>query len=218
MKFTTMIAMVDPGYYAPLAGAAEAAGYDSIGLADSICYPQHSNSSYPYTADGSREFLENKPFIEPLIAAAVMGAATERIRFYTAVLKLPVRQPVVFAKSLASLEAVIGGRFDLGVGTSPWPDDYAVCGVPWKGRGRRFEECIAIVRGLCAGGYFEFHGEAYDFDPIKLLPAAAEPLQVLIGGHSDASLDRAARLGDGWIPAGLGADELGEMVNRLFEL
>jgi alkanesulfonate monooxygenase SsuD/methylene tetrahydromethanopterin reductase-like flavin-dependent oxidoreductase (luciferase family) len=216
MKFTTMVAMVDPSYYVPMAQAAEAAGYASIGLADSICYPRHATSTYPYNADGSREFLENKPFIEPLIAAAVMGAATSSIRFHTAVMKLPIRNPVILAKEVTSLQAMIGGRFDLGVGTSPWREDYEVCGVPWAGRSRRFEEGIELVRRLSGGDYVGYDGGCYEVPEVKLNPGA--PVRILLGGHSDAAIERAGRLGDGWIPAGLGTEELAGIVHRIDEV
>lgn len=211
-----MYSMIEPALYAPLAQAAEAAGFSSIGLADSICYPEQSDSTYPYTLDGTREFLENKPFIEPLICAAAMAAVTTTIRFHTAVLKLPIRNPVIFAKEVTSVAAITGGRFDLGVGISPWPDDYEACGVPWPGRGRRFEECIDIVFKLSTGQYVDHHGEFYDFPSIRLNPAARVP--VLIGGHSDKSLDRAARLGDGWLPAGMSLEDLAAATKKLAEL
>jgi probable F420-dependent oxidoreductase len=211
-----MVSMVNPSYYVPLARAAEEAGFHSMGLADSICYPKHSDSTYPYTPDGSREFLENKPFIEPLICTAAMGAATSTLRFHTGVLKLPIRNPVIFAKEATSLAALTGGRFDLGVGISPWPDDYAACGVPWARRGRRFEECIEIITRLATGDYVEHHGEFYDFRAIKLNPGAELP--ILIGGHSGRSLERAARLGDGWLPAGMDHEELATAMARLTEL
>ena len=211
-----MYSMIEPSYYAPLAQAAEAAGYSSIGLADSIFYPRDSDSTYPYNFDGTREFLENKPFIEPLVCAAAMGAATSTIRFHTAVLKLPIRNPVIFAKEVTSLAAITGGRFDLGVGISPWPDDYEVCGVPWAGRGRRFEECIEVITKLSSGDYAEHHGEFYEFRAVKLNPGARIP--VLIGGHNEKSLERAARLGDGWLPAGMSLDELASAMATLREL
>jgi probable F420-dependent oxidoreductase len=211
-----MYSMINPSYYAPLARAAEEAGFHSIGLADSIFYPRESDSTYPYNFDGTREFLENKPFIEPLICAAAMGAVTSTIRFHTAVLKLPIRNPVIFAKEVTSVSAITGGRFDLGVGISPWPDDYEVCGVPWSGRGRRFEECIQVIQALATGEYVEHHGEFYDFRPVKLKPGA--PIPILIGGHNERSLDRAARLGDGWLPAGMSLDELAAAMARLAEL
>jgi alkanesulfonate monooxygenase SsuD/methylene tetrahydromethanopterin reductase-like flavin-dependent oxidoreductase (luciferase family) len=156
MKFLAGVAMADPRFYVPLAKAAEDAGYDSVSVPDSICYPQQASSRYPYNADGTREFLENKPFIEPLIAIAAMGAATSKIEFHTSVLKLPIRHPVIFAKEVSSVSVMVGGRFKLGVGTSPWREDYELVELPWAGRGDRFDECIGIVRGLCAGGYFGF--------------------------------------------------------------
>jgi probable F420-dependent oxidoreductase len=211
-----MFAMIDPSYYVPLAQAAEEAGYSSIGLADSICYPKDSDVRYPYTPDGSRQFLENKPFIEPLICASAMGAVTSTIRFHTAVLKLPVRNPVILAKEVTSLSTMTAGRFDLGVGISPWRDDYQVCGVPWEGRGRRFEECIEVVRSLSTGEYVEHHGQFHDFPPVRLNPPARVP--ILIGGHSERSLDRAARLGDGWLPAGMSDEDLAHAMRRLSEL
>jgi alkanesulfonate monooxygenase SsuD/methylene tetrahydromethanopterin reductase-like flavin-dependent oxidoreductase (luciferase family) len=94
--------MTDPSFYAPLARAAEAAGFDSMMVPDSICYPEHADSRYPFNPDGSREFLEDKPFLEPFSLIPALGAVTERIRFITFVLKLPVRHPVLVAKQATS--------------------------------------------------------------------------------------------------------------------
>lgn len=217
MKFVAGVAMAEPDLYVPLARAAEEAGFDAVSVPDSIGYPQASDTKYPYNQDGSREFLENKPFIEPLIAAAAMATATERVSFYTSVLKLPIRHPVIFAKEVSSLAVLSHNRFCLGAGTSPWPDDYRLVELAWAGRGRRFEECVAVIRGLCAGGYFEFHGECYDFPPVKLNPVPTEPVRVLIGGHSEAIIERAARIGDGWIAAGGTDEDLARMLERLNE-
>ena len=120
---------------------------------------------------------------------------TSTIEFHTFVLKMPIRHPVLYAKEATSLAVLSDNRFVLGVGTSPWPDDYEIVQLPWEGRGRRFDECIEIVRGLAAGGYFEYHGEFYDFPAIKMEPVPTQPIPVLIGGHNDVQLRRAARLG-----------------------
>src|ERR1700742_2077227 len=112
--------MTDPSFYAPLARAAEEAGFDSMVIPDSICYPRESSSTYPYTPDGTREFLEDKPFIEPFALMAAMSAVTTRLQFATFVLKLPIRTPVLVAKSLTSLAVLSGERISLGIGTSPW--------------------------------------------------------------------------------------------------
>jgi probable F420-dependent oxidoreductase len=208
VRFSYAESMTDPSFYAPLARAAEEAGYDSMVVPDSICYPLHASSRYPFTPDGSREFLEDKPFIEPFSLIPALGAVTTRLRFVTFVVKLPVRSPVLVAKQATSTAVLTGNRLVLGVGTSPWREDYEVLGVPWADRGRRMDEALAVLRGLSAGGYFGYHGEVFDFEPVKIAPVPSEPIPILIGGHSDAALRRAARAGDGWLhgggdPAGL---------------
>ena len=152
MRFSYAESMTDPSFYAPLARAAEEAGYDSMVVPDSICYPLHASSWYPFTPDGSREFLEDKPFIEPFSLIPALGAVTTRLRFVTFVVKLPVRSPVLVAKQATSTAVLTGNRLVLGVGTSPWREDYEVLGVPWADRGRRMDEELAIILGLSAGG------------------------------------------------------------------
>ena len=202
MRFSYAESMTNPSFYGPLARAAEEAGYDSMIVPDSICYPKDSASVYPFNPDGSREFLEDKPFLEPFSLIPALGAVTSRLRFVTFVLKLPVRNPVLVAKQASSVAVLTGGRLLLGVGTSPWREDYEVLGVPWERRGARMDEELEILRGLLAGGYFEYHGSVFDLPPVKISPVPAEPLPILIGGHGDAALRRAAQVGDGWLHGG----------------
>jgi|HubBroStandDraft_1064217.scaffolds.fasta_scaffold11844_5 probable F420-dependent oxidoreductase len=217
MRFCYAESMTDPSFYAPLARAAEEAGYDAMVVPDSICYPEHADSRYPFNPDGSREFLEDKPFLEPFSLIPALGALTERLRFVTFVLKLPVRHPVLVAKQATSTAVLTGNRLVLGVGTSPWREDYEVLGVDWDTRGQRMDEEIAILRGLAAGGYFEHHGKIFDLPPVKIAPVPSAPIPVLIGGHSDAALRRAARLGDGWLHGGGDPAELPGLLARLAE-
>ena len=218
MRFSYAESMTDPSFYAPLAQAAEGAGYDSMVIPDSICYPAESDSVYPFNPDGTREFLEDKPFLEPFSLIPALGAVTRRLRFVTFVLKLPVRHPVLVAKQVTSTAVLTGGRLVLGVGTSPWREDYEVLGVPWERRGQRMDEELAILRGLSAGGYFEFHGEIFDVQAIKLAPVPEQPVPVLIGGHGEAALRRAAAVGDGWLHGGGDPADLPGLLARLAAL
>jgi probable F420-dependent oxidoreductase len=218
MRFGYLETMTDPAYMRPLAIAAEAAGYDAFVVPDSICYPEHSDSKYPYTENGDREFLEGKPFVETFALISYLAAITERIRFTTSVVKLPLRHPVLFAKQLSSVALLSDNRLTLGIGLSPWPDDYEAVDVPWAGRGKRLDEMIDIIRGLCTGDYFDYQGEVFQVPSIQLCPVASEPVPILIGGHSEPAMRRAVRVGDGWIHAGGNADELETLLARVAEL
>jgi len=215
VRFTYAESMTEPSFYAPLARSAEEAGYDSMVVPDGICYPRHASSRYPFTPDGSREFLEDKPFIEPFSLIPALGAVTTRLRFVTFVVKLPVRSPVLVAKQATSTAVLTGNRLVLGVGTSPWREDYEALGVPWADRGQRMDEALAVIRGLSAGGYFEYHGKIFDLAPVKIAPVPTEPIPILIGGHSGAALRRAALVGDGWLHGGGDPADLPGLLARL---
>ncbi|MBF6557016.1 MAG: LLM class flavin-dependent oxidoreductase [Acidimicrobiales bacterium] len=217
MRFSYAESMVDPTFYLPLAQAAEEAGYHGMVVPDSLCYPQDSDSTYPFSPDHSREFLEDKPFIEPFSLIPAMGAVTERLRFITFVLKLPMRHPLLVAKQATSVAVMTNNRLVLGVGSSPWPEDYALCDVPWDARGRRMDEAVDIVRGLSAGGYFQYHGDVYDLPSVKISPTPTEPLPILVGGHAPAALRRAAR-SDGWLHGGGEPADLPGLLERLSQL
>jgi probable F420-dependent oxidoreductase len=218
VRFSYAESMTDPSFYLPLAQAAESAGFDSMVVPDSICYPEVSDTTYPFNPDGTREFLEDKPFLEPFSLIPAMGALTEKLRFVTFVIKLPIRQPVLITKQVSSTAVLTNNRLLLGVGTSPWPEDYEICGVPWERRGKRMDEEIAIMRGLMAGGFFEFHGEVFDVPSIKMCPTPTKPVPILIGGHHEAALKRAAVDGDGWLHGGGDPADLPGLLARLAEL
>ena len=222
MKFAYIESMCDPLQFPPLAKAAEEAGFGTFLVPDSICYPEVSDSKYPYTDDGNREFLDGKPFMDPFVQIASMSAVTERIEFLPFVLKAPIRHPVLLAKQAMSVAVMSRNRFLFGVGLSPWPDDYQVTDTQWERRGARFDEMLEIMQGLCTGEYYSFKGEFYDIPSIKMTPAPSERIPLHIGGHSDAALRRAARIGDGWVHAGAGGrddiEDLKKMIARLHEL
>jgi alkanesulfonate monooxygenase SsuD/methylene tetrahydromethanopterin reductase-like flavin-dependent oxidoreductase (luciferase family) len=202
MRFAFTDAMCDPAHYLPLAKAADALGYHTFPIGDSICYPEQADGEYPYLDDGGREFLDGAPFIDPFQLAAALSTVTTRLRFRTAVLKLPIREPVLVAKQVASLAVWSSNRFEFGVGLSPWIEDFRVTHTDWKSRAARIEQQIEIIRGLMSGQYFSFRSEFYDIPRIKLCPVPSEVVPIIYGGHSDAAVRRAARLCDGLTLAG----------------
>jgi alkanesulfonate monooxygenase SsuD/methylene tetrahydromethanopterin reductase-like flavin-dependent oxidoreductase (luciferase family) len=122
------------------------------------------------------------------------------------------------AKQATSVAVLTQNRFGFGVGVSPWPDDFRIMSADWKSRGKRMDEMIEIIRGLAKGGFYEFHGKYYDIESIKMCPVPTQPIPILIGGHSEPALRRAARIGDGWMHAGGDTELLKPMIDRINEL
>lgn len=218
VKFSLSTALSPLDQLTALATTAEECGYASIALPDSLFFSEKVSADYPYTPDGSRFWDENTPWVDPLIAAAAMGAATNRIRFYTSVLKLGPRNPVLLARQVGSVAALTGNRFGLGVGIGWAPEEFEWCGAPYARRGRRTDEAIDVLRLILGGGMVEYHGEIFDFGKLRMSPAPTEPVPIYVGGHTEVALRRAARVGDGWSSAMMGIDELREVIARLREL
>ncbi|MEV8615259.1 TIGR03619 family F420-dependent LLM class oxidoreductase [Amycolatopsis sp. NPDC051373] len=218
MKFSLSIAMNPLDQLGELARAAEEAGFSSIVLPDSLFYSEKVSADYPYTPDGSRFWTEETPWVDPLVAAASMGAVTERLEFYTSVLKLGSRNPVLLARQVNSVAALTGGRFCLGLGIGWSPEEFEWCGAPYERRGKRFDEAIEVLRLILDGGMVEFHGEFFDFDKLRMSPTPPKRVPFYIGGHTDIALRRAARVGDGWSSAMMTLDQLRDTIKRLKEL
>jgi alkanesulfonate monooxygenase SsuD/methylene tetrahydromethanopterin reductase-like flavin-dependent oxidoreductase (luciferase family) len=215
MEFSFGDAMCDPSHYVPLAKAADELGYRTFPIGDSICYPEQAEGDYPYREDGDRTFLDGAPFICPFQLAAALSTVTTRIKFRTGVLKLPIRDPVLVAKQVTSLASWSNDRFELGVGLSPWIEDFRATQTDWKTRGKRIEEQIAIIRGLCTGEYFGFESDHYTVPRIKMCPVPSAPVPILYGGHSEPAWRRAARLCDGFTFAGGTMDYVLEITAKL---
>ena len=218
MRFTVPFPMLPADHLLPLARAAEEAGFDAIAVPDSVFYPEAVSADYPYTPDGSRFWAAETPFVDPFVAVAAMAAVTERIRFYTNVVKLPIRSPLLVAKQVSTLAALSHDRFALGVGLSWMPEEFAWTGTEKRTRGARTDEAIEIIRAVCAGGgpqWVEYHGHHYDFERLMISPAPEQPVPIYVGGHAEPSLRRAARLGDGWISANSTLDDLGPIIAEL---
>ncbi|MBE9375481.1 TIGR03619 family F420-dependent LLM class oxidoreductase [Saccharopolyspora sp. HNM0983] len=218
MKFTLSLAMCPLTELTELTRTAEECGFSSVALPDSLFYSEHVSADYPYTADGSRMWDADTPWADPLVTTAALGAATERIRFYTSVLKLGPRNPVLLARQLASVAVLTGDRFGLGVGVGWAPEEFEWCGAPFERRGARVDESIEIIRRILRGGMVEYHGEHFDFGKLQMSPAPDRAMPIYVGGHSKPALRRAARVGDGWASAMMGIDELRSTIGTLSEL
>jgi probable F420-dependent oxidoreductase len=198
MKFGLSIAFSATEDYAALAQAGEANGFDAVSLADHLIYPKTFSVPYPYTDDGVPRFSETDPFPDPWIAITAMAAVTTTLNFYTNVFVLPNRNPVHVAKTLGTASLFSQGRIGLGIGMGWMPEEFAAAGEDFGRRGKRADEMIEVMKKLWSGEMVEHHGEFYDFDPIRMLPAPAQPIPIYVGGFSKPALRRAAR-NDGWI-------------------
>jgi len=215
VKYTVSVAMSPIEQLVELAKTAEEVGFDSIALPDSIFYMEKQSTDYPYTADGSRMWNEDTPWADPLIVAGAMGAVTSTLRFYTNVMKLGSRNPLLLARQVGSVANLTSNRFGFGVGIGWAPEEFEWCGVPYAKRGKRVDEMIEVIKLVLAGGMVEFHGDFYDFDKLQMSPAPSKPVPFYVGGHTDVALKRAARIGDGWTSAMLTCGELAEIIGKL---
>lgn len=218
MRFTLSVAMSPLDQLTELARTAEECGFSAVALPDSLFYSERVAADYPYTPDGKRMWTEETPWSDPLVAAAAMGAVTERLRFYTSVLKLGPRNPVLLARQVASAAVLTGDRFGLGIGLGWTPEEFEWCGAPFERRGKRVDEAIDVLRLILGGGMVEHHGEFFDFDRLRMTPAPGQPVPIYVGGHSPAALARAALRGDGWSSAMMTYEELRTTITELHRL
>jgi probable F420-dependent oxidoreductase len=218
MRWTVPFPMFPADHLVPMAQAAEANGFDTIAVPDSVFYPREVSADYPYSADGGRFWAPETPFVDPFVAMGAMAAVTERIRFTTNVVKLPIRDPLLVAKQLTSLAALSDNRVSLGVGLSWIPEEFAWTHTDMRTRGKRADEMIEILRLACAGNgpeWFEYHGEFYDVGPLMMSPAPTAPVKLHVGGLSEPAFRRAARLCDGWISVQNTEAEIRHAIERL---
>lgn len=150
-------------------------------------------------------------FFEPLITYAYCAPSTRTIRFMTGVIVLPMRQPVVLAKQVATLDQFTGGRVVLGVGVGAYREEYEATQPQLKEvpRSDLLEEGIAAMRMLFEERRATFHGRHYAFDDVEMYPKPVQrPLPIYSAGNAEGSIRRAAELCEGWLPAGMGPERI----------
>jgi probable F420-dependent oxidoreductase len=201
---------MDLGFAVPLAGSwatpanqvllarrAEDLGYASLWAFQRLLYPADTTQ-----ADAPRRWSPVYRSVgDPIVTLAFLAAQTERVRLGVAVLNMPWFSPLLLAKQTASLDAVSGGRLDVGLGLGWAAEEYAATGTPMDQRGARAEEFVACLRACWTEPVVEFHGRFHDIGPAHVDP---KPVQqphppILLGGGVDAALRRAGRTADGWI-------------------
>jgi probable F420-dependent oxidoreductase len=215
MRFSQSMMFSDASQWVELARHAEAVGFAQVALSDHVFYPEKLTSSYPYTEDGRPLFRPETAWPDVWVMVGAMASVTSRIEFTTNVYVLPSRNPFVVAKAVGTAAFLTGDRVSLGVGAGWMREEFDVLEQPFAGRGARMDEQIEVLRTLWRGGMVEHHGEHYDFDKLEMAPAPGKPVPILVGGHSERALRRAARIGDGWIGIHYTRDELRGYVERL---
>ena len=215
-----------PAFIRDFAETAEGCGIEKLWAVDHLVLPQHCESPYvlgrepTLVADG---WLSDHlaPNYELLTTLSWVAGQTTTVGLGTSVAVLPIRHPVANARQLATLDALSNGRLTYGVGIGWLREEADAMDMPWDRRAARSEEHVAVLRALWSDTdrFVEFHGEFYDFAPLDPRPVPVQrPIPVLIGGHSDAALERAVRIGDGWISAPMSVDRLSERMHTLHRI
>ena len=195
---------------------AETAGFESVWGGEHVIIPDAIGSKYPYTADGKIPAEPETPIPDPLIWLAFAAAAAPTLNLGTCILIVPQRNPLILAKELATLDQLSGGRVELGLGVGWMKEEFDALGVPWERRGARNDEYIEAMRALWAGPHAEFHGDFVDFPPATCSPRPVNgSIPVLVGGDTDAAINRAVRIADGYFPGEGDVERLGGLIGRL---
>jgi len=205
-----------------VAQEAENLGYHSVWLFDHLFTPTSLESKYPYSPDGSYPMMPEFPFYDPVAVMGTLATATQRVKFGVRVLIATYRHPVVLAKELATTDAIAGGRMILGVGAGWMAEEFDAVDIPMAERFARLDEHIALMREAWQKGTVAHEGRFYSHCEAGFGPHPPQPgntIPIIVGGHGDAALRRAARWGDGWAVSAAGdklaADPQGAVRERI---
>ncbi len=197
----------------------EGLGYDSLWVSDHVVVPRSYESRYPYSPTGKMGVGEDMPFLEALSALLFVAAVTERVKLGTTVLVLPMRNPVLHAKVLATLDVLSNGRLIFGAGAGWLEEEFAALDAPFDHRGARLDEYLQVMKNLWTKDDPSFAGKYYQLADVGFAP---KPVQqphppIWIGGNSEPALRRAARIGDAWHAAGSTPEQVEAALPKLAE-
>ena len=214
MKFAIPLSMLPIEEIQPLGIAADQMGYDYVAVSDHLIHPETFSVPYPYTEDGSVRWEPGTDWPDPINTLSLLAGATKKIQFYTSVYVLPARNPMRVAKEIATLSALSGGRFDLGIGMGWMPEEFEAGGQEFRKRGKRADEMIEVMKLLWTGEMVSFEGEFFQFDTLEMLPAPKNDIPIFVGGFSEPALNRAANH-DGWISDMHSLKELKVLIDNI---
>ena len=183
-----------------IARKAEELGFESIWYAEHPAVPVHSDSPFPST--GGEIPWTYSHFSEPYIALARASAVTSTIKLGTGITLVPERNPLLLAKEIAALDHYSGGRFLFGVGTGWLKEETEMMGGDFEHRWTQTKEAILAMKELWTKEEAEFHGEYFDFPPVRSYPKPAQKPHppVILGGMARNVLRRVINVADGWLP------------------
>lgn len=214
LAFANTGPFAEPTGAADLARAAEAAGFESLWTVEHVIWPSDYDSQYPYSPTGKMPGDKTSAIPDPLIWLSFMAAHTNTITLGTGIVILPERNPVVYAKEVATLDRLSNGRLELGIGVGWLEEEFNAIGVPWARRGARTDEYVQAMRELWASDDATFDGEFVGFQNVSSNPKPVKgSVPIVVGGHSLAAAKRAGRLGDGFFPGKGTIAELREMID-----
>jgi probable F420-dependent oxidoreductase len=195
----------------------EACGVESAWTVEHVIVAADYQPAYPYSDSGRMAGTATTVTMpDPLELLAFFAATTTTLRLGTAVVVAPLHSPTVLAKRAATLDRLSAGRVMLGLGIGWQREEYAAVGAAFSERGARLEECIGAMRALWGEQPASFGGRFVSFDRVYCRPTpAAGRIPIVLGGHSDAAVRRAARLADGWFPFTVGPDDFATCVALL---
>lgn len=194
--------------------AADAAGIDDVVMPDHLAMGSRTDR-YPF---GTFPYPPDEPWLEPLSVLAAMASATQRVRLSTGLLIAPARSALVVARMVATIDVLSRGRVDLGVGTGWQREEFTDPAMGFAGRAARMDELVAACRVLWEEEPpVRFESPSVSFDELWCEPRPAQARVPVLygGGPTDATCRRIVALGDGWLPLGVGVDDLGRFVERL---
>jgi probable F420-dependent oxidoreductase len=201
----------DPDAGRRFATAVEDLGFDHLLAYDHVLGAVHADRTRKLTGP----YTERDPFHDPFVLFAHLAGITERLQFATGVLILPQRQTALVARQATDVDLFSGGRLRLGVGVGWSHVEYEALGQDFRTRGSRQEEQIHLLRQLFTEPVVDFSGRFDRIDRAALIPKPTRSIPIWLGGSGDIALDRAARLGDGFIFIGSDVDDIAEKWNQL---